>query len=683
MDSNLKQTLTKFRKAYDERLKNGQVVPLLTKGIEPLSEESGTIQETPFIAQGTGTANNTSPVDTAPVGKQLEKQGNTICVNQWVQNGNFTDTSNWATPNVNTFSVSNNVATFLPSSAYSGLTSTSFTPIAGHTYIIVFETKLKNANSSYVLQESVAGTQYWTNITKNTSWNKYYIKRVVSTSGSRNLTFQATTTTDLDELYIRSVQLIDLTQWFNGDIPTDLLNSPSHWSWYQNYGDYIAYNTGTLVNCAGRYLVNTGRNQWDEEWKNGYYTLSGYVSNPNYFSSKNPIPVIQNTTYYMKAPVNFDVYGDTDGTGTNLVLLLNGNKNTTFSTSSNIKYIYFSSASTNYGNTYNHDITISLYYSTGDGYSEYYAYEQPKTYDTGVEVLRKAGNVKDTKAPDGTITRRIGSYTFTGNESWTNLASDIWYCDLSIQEKLESKVICSKLQGVSASDRTESTCWFATTQHRFYVQKSGISSSSDLQTFTNAMVIQFELATTTTEQGTPFAENIEINDYGTMYWFDTNNALVEIPQGTKLFYPADYVLYLDSLVKETNGNVGNLLSKTMTQAQFDSAMNSFGYYKQQDLSSGITDVAGLTYDIKRIYKIGNVCTLTIKATNSTGSAISSGTNLFTLPSGCYGSGALFGAGSLENATFTRVVVKNDGNVAISSNIPNTEAFYITFSYSIS
>ena len=58
----------------------------------------------------------------------------------------------------------------------------------------------------------------------------------------------------------------------------------------------------------------------------------------------------------------------------------------------------------------------------------------------------------------------------------------------------------------------------------------------------------YELATPTTEQGTQFPENIEINDYGTMEW-DSN-----VPQGCKIFYPADYVLFVDSLGQRADIN---------------------------------------------------------------------------------------------------------------------------------
>ena len=72
-----RENLKAFRQAYDQRLENGDVVPnksLSAKEIENVSSESGDAQESPFILQGTGTANGTASVDTGTVGKHIQKQ---------------------------------------------------------------------------------------------------------------------------------------------------------------------------------------------------------------------------------------------------------------------------------------------------------------------------------------------------------------------------------------------------------------------------------------------------------------------------------------------------------------------------------------------------------------------------------------------------------------------------------
>lgn len=368
-----RENLKAFRQANDERYKSGQVVVGQAKTIKAVSDESGTTQETPFILQGTGTANGTSIVDTSPIGKQLEKQGNTVAVNQLVNTGD-----------------------------------TEVSTISGH--------------------------KYWTYINGT-------IAKVDSTGAN----------IELNDANIDKV--VDLTQWFgsNDNIPPDLLYNPSNF--FRYYNGSLAYNTGALINCDGRYLVCGGRNLFDGE---------------------NDIKAISNATYYCYGSNITLTYKDSDGN----TILSETKSNETFIAPSNCDKIGVSGS----GN-----ITISLYYTTGDNYDQYYAYEQPKVYDTGTEVLRSAGSVKDYKEPNGTIHRLVGTRAYqSGDENDTSVITDM----------------------------------------------------------TNTY---YPLETPTTEQGTPFSENIEINDYGTMGWLDSNNAYVDIPQGCKIFYPADYVLFIDSL----------------------------------------------------------------------------------------------------------------------------------------
>ena len=97
---------------------------------------------------------------------------------------------------------------------------------------------------------------------------------------------------------------------------------------------------------------------------------------------------------------------------------------------------------------------------------------------------------------------------------------------------------------------------------------------------------------------TPFAENIEINDYGTMGWLDTNNAYVDIPQGCKIFYPADYVLFIDSLGQRTD--IEWDASEIVSQTELTTALSAiptqwFGTQAQYEALG--------TYDSDTIYNI--------------------------------------------------------------------------------
>lgn len=112
-------------------------------------------------------------------------------------------------------------------------------------------------------------------------------------------------------------------------------------------GQYEPYWKKDLHLGLGNFKVKSP-NIWDEEWEVGEF-VGGSLN------SKNFISVSPSTTYYFKSPQsNAIFYYDTNhnqiSTGEAL--------NTTFTTPANCAFIKFS-MSTDYGTTYNHDITIN------------------------------------------------------------------------------------------------------------------------------------------------------------------------------------------------------------------------------------------------------------------------------------------------------------------------------------
>ena len=92
------------------------------------------------------------------------------------------------------------------------------------------------------------------------------------------------------------------------------------------------------------------------------------------------------------------------------------------------------------------------------------------------------------------------------------------------------------------------------------------SSYTDEATFKTAMsgvYLYYELAEPTTEQGTPYSENLVIDDFGSMD-FDS-----DVPQGALIFYPVDYKAYIDTLYKYTDGTPSNIALKSDLQPLSD------------------------------------------------------------------------------------------------------------------
>lgn len=537
-----RENLKAFRKAFQDKLENGQIVPALAENLEAVSEESGNTQETPFILQGTGTANGTASVDTSPIGKQLEKQGTSRVVNQQFDYSSVQTTTN----NDITYTNNNNGSFTLNGTA--SATSTFYlisgnNPIfpVGHKIIIFGQT---NDTSCYI-------QGYGEGVGVFLDYNQILFEMPNTGTSFNCLRFRVDSGTQLTNKTI-TPKFIDLTQWFgsNSLIPQDLLDHPENAGRYGMLG--LAYNTGTLENSTGRYLENGYRQIWDEQWEVG--SIDGATGQNEYANnlirSKNYIEVVPNTEYYFKAPSNFVYYFyDKDKN------YLGGGDlraNQTFTIPSNAFYMRFRCL-TGYGTTYNHDITISLYYPTGQDYDKYYAYVEPKVYDTGTEILRSAGDVFDSKVSSGEIIRRVGSVDL-GALNWTKASGLIYSSSIGI------KANNANVPNISTTYAAQPLISFNSFSNypypdgiafretgEVYIRDRNYLDLDVLISSLSGVYLYYELATPTTEQGTSFVENIEIDDYGTMGWKDTNNAYVSIPQGCKIFYPANYVDFIDSL----------------------------------------------------------------------------------------------------------------------------------------
>ena len=562
---------------------------LSAKAIDNISEDSGAVQETPFIDQGTGTANGSTSVDTSPVGKQLEKQGNTVVVNEVIKNNFFNSTSDWST-NSNekcTLGASNNVATVTivtPDSA--NRIQQNYTFISGHKYYVSVDFYGSKQSKISVLLGGVYLVQSETNGANK--WNNY--SGIVSASG-QYFRLYVDSGEDLvanDTVQIRNVIVVDLTQWFgsNDNIPQDLLDNPSNF--FRYYNGSLACNEGTLATCYGQYLVCGGRNVFDEEWElGGIDGSTGQNStSTTTIRSKNYIKVIPNAEYQYKAPYYCNIrYYDTNKNYLGYAVWATDPH---YSIPSNVCYIRFV-LPTEYGTTYNNDITISLYYTTGDSYDQYYPYEQPKVYETGNEILRSAGSVKDYKTPDGTVHRLIGVVDLgTINFSSFSSSNKLIYVSFPLAKApanndIKPNMLCSKyvIDTRNAIGYTEPY----DIKSRIGIDASGYLFIQDenftqvgIQASLSGVYLYYELAEPTTEQGTPFSENIEINDYGTMGWLDDNNDYVEIPQGCKIFYPADYVLFLDSLGEYSDWAAEKLALKTDLPTEPETYLKSISGY---------------------------------------------------------------------------------------------------------
>ena len=573
--------------------------PLLNAGtadnLTPYSEDSGATQSIPFIAQGTGCGNGASVVDTGSYLQFKKKLGNTVAVNQLIRNNTFADSSYWSVYNSSSaeLEIASGIAkvTFKTASgSYARSMKQTFTPVIGHKYLLQLSIKV-SAVGNYAID--IAGTSLGKFFAVDTAdvWTRIY--KIIDTEGgtpsSSFLVEPLLGVGDVgDTMEFRDIEFHDLTLWYgsNDRIPSDLLSHPENWGRY--YAGSLDYNAGTLESADGTVLKSIGRNLWDEEWEvGGLNTADG--SNDDSMTtrirSKNYIPVIPNAPCYKYAPNNVRVVFYDNGKN---FVSSGGWSLGVFNVPSNAYFIRFM-VDPVYGTTYNHDITISLYYSGESGYDQYYPYSVLAEVDTGSEVLRSAGAVADEKTPDGTITRRVGTVDL-GTLNWTYQSSGTRFLSStysaikrSASASAVANLICSKYQAGSPNDTwntADKVIASADTTDVIIIRDTAYNDGASLKTALSGVYLYYELATPTTEQGTAFAENIPCDDFGSMYWTQTKG----IPQGNEIFYPVDYKASIDTLYKRVGGD----MSKIVTKDEYPEAPSSDGTYVLKATVSGGT-----------------------------------------------------------------------------------------------
>lgn len=555
------------------------------------SEDSGVTQEEPFISQGTGTDNNTVIVTTGAIARQLEKQGNTIPVIQLLKNGNFTDTSEWTSAGSGTFTVANNIGTLANVGSFY-ISQAMPDIVAGHMYYVHIKYKLVGNGSRRII---ILGDT--TSLTVET--NNFVTLAKVITASTDNAFTISNDGLNL-ETQIASAWCFDITGW-DSSIVTDLTSNPEHFSWY--YNGSLAYNAGSLQDCNGRHLeCGQDRNLFDQQWEVG--TINDYTG-----QNENANDIIRCNGYVLVIPNNSIYFfcGSSNGSNGvgffydndfNFISALGIDTGDIISVPSNARYFRFRMAS-DYGSTYTNDISIEIYYTPeqgGEGYGTFHPYVAPTRIDTGTEVLNSAGDVYDFKVPSGLITRNVVNTTIGALSNWQvilnwqNTGHNVFYTNHNDAQSSTNKITtsCAEYVGVTIDDALNHNKVMFINEYSGGLTKDIAIIDDDYSTVEAFLTAKGSVSFNyglddehkTTEQGTPFSEYADINDYSYMAWFDTDENLVSIPQGCKLFYPVDYKGFIDDGVMYTNG-VFTSLAKN--EDITDSALAERGYNKTQYL----------------------------------------------------------------------------------------------------
>ena len=528
--------------------------PTMTVGaadnLTPYDESAGDDQDDPFLFQATGTGNGSqADFATGALALMKEKRGNSVVVNQHVVSP--------STELVRTMG-----------SQYSENGYSCDKLLKDHYYLKIG--KAKSTISGYYL--FVTSDNVWETlqvaVDLTSSYQTFYsiYKPNYNFANSSFVSFRAIDPTGAQEgaeLSTKDVYNIDLTQWFgsNDAIPADLLAHPENF--FRYYQGSLAYNTGQIVNANSRYIKCIGRNLCD----NTNNVLAELVAGNTTTGTNcvtDYIRVIPGLTYnrYSKSPTALSgeevAFYDKDKNYIDRAFTA------IFTVPANCFFIR-SEMPSNSGSLDGAEQCISIYYEDESGYDQYYPYEVLTNNDTGTEELKSAGSVADSKTPDGTITRRVGTHIFNNTETLTGQTELGGYRWVSISltncfnnsSQVSRNLILIDFKPMPTYDATNG-CFLFQGEVWLGYDKSVYENDNAFRASLNGKTLYYELATPTTEQGTPFSENLVIDDFGSMDFSGTSG----VPQGNLIFYPVDYKAFIDTLYDYADGTPSDLAKKS-------------------------------------------------------------------------------------------------------------------------
>ena len=191
--------------------------------------------------------------------------------------------------------------------------------------------------------------------------------------------------------------------------------------------EYYAYNAGEMRSFTAEAIETTGFNQWNEEWRNGYYsTTSGnFTKDTTRICSDDYIRIFPSTEYFCSSPAATWAlfYTSNKEFIAGEYMQINGRK---FTTPATAHYLTFY-VQPEYGGTYNNDICINISHS-GYRNGEYDNFEKfvrvLPIAQYFPEGMRSAGNVCD-ELTANEATTKVGVRAYTaGDENNPSVTTD-------------------------------------------------------------------------------------------------------------------------------------------------------------------------------------------------------------------------------------------------------------------
>ena len=508
----------------------------------------------------------------------LEKLvGLTVCFNQLVQNGNFEDTSNWG-KEYGTISASGNKLTYTLTIASAAARITTNVNIqSGHKYFVTITATYNYAESirlSLYKSGQSLNNFYVDNLTAN---NRTVISTFVSPSNDYESLYvylnNGGTATIGSEAVIENVNIIDLTALFGSTEVADYLytlesgTAGAGVAKFKALGfdaPYYPYTADQLMSSALVAKRITGFNQWDGEWEEGEIKSSDGTNYPSssYWRSKNYIPILPNTTYYIYSPdgqyprARFydsekNYLGTEDASGNDLIF------NRTFTTASNAYFMRFAPQS-----SVAHAVCLNISDNAKNGtyepYSEttivYSGNELRGLLKVGTNGLYADGDIDDGSGTSAVryIEIELGSLNWALRNDYATRQA--WYTsdlDGIIKHSLSDSTPYNAIMSNGFKSLSFNDTWLPSTfspsessaaQLVICVEPSQFVDATAFKNYltTNNVKLVIEKATPTTQTISAWTNPIVAKQGGTETFVDTRT--IALPTGHDTIYGTDLVV---------------------------------------------------------------------------------------------------------------------------------------------
>lgn len=512
--------------------------------------------------------------------------GGSLGFNQLVSNGNFINSGAWNAVD-GSFTVSNNIATFIASAKSGFLAHWNIPAKADHKIFFSIDVKTETPTTNVVV--TVRG--YDIPLQATTNWQQ--ISSIgISYPSVNGIYFSITDNrnSDWDDIQVKNVMVIDLTAMFGSTIADYIYSleqgqAGAGVAWFRRYFNkpYYAYTPiGAFINVktSGKKVV--GFNQCDEEYEGyGINTATGVNdSTTNAFRTENSFEVDNNTAYCVHFNSDLGVeswsFYEYDIIGNFIKATSKTQNNQVITTGEDTYYVrlaFWKSNSgwhTNIPSKDDAQVCLNFHYD-GERDGEYEPYESETYANDNIEIigiphidaqgnLYYEGNIY---RPDGTIdeewkmitpTSLISNYQGLLGDTVGVIANDAVGTPDSHFESFNPNIFATRGAVITWGDKQFSGSWEGGdisisygSNNRVAICVKGVTSAADLITWltNNPISIIYKKATPTQSSATPYPENQPCDNWGTEKRID--NREVPIPVGHDTDYPLDLKSKLEIL----------------------------------------------------------------------------------------------------------------------------------------